>query len=389
LAAVLAISLFGATAIRADDMAAAIGDNLAGVRNDLAQVRNDPAEERNAYTQTNLVSDGAIPAPTTDAKLLNAWGVAFFPGGPFWVADNGSGFSTLYDGIGAKQALEVEIPTPDGAPQGNTATPTGLVFNVTTQFHIPGTNNLPALFIFDTEDGTIAAWNPNLPDRTRAVIVVDNSQNGTGAVYKGLATGSNSQGNFLFATNFRAGTVDVFDSSFAPATLDGSFTDPDLPVGFAPFGIRNIDGDLFVTFALQNDAKHDDVAGLGNGFVDIFDTDGHLIRRFASDRRLNSPWGITRTSFAFGRFSGDILIGNFGDGRINAFDGQGKFLDQLESTDGQPIEIDGLWSLTFGGAAKSDPDTLYFTAGPNGEKDGLFGSLTPVVDRSAVAASAR
>jgi hypothetical protein len=168
-------------------MAAASGNNS-------MEERNTSAEERNAYSQTNLVSDGAVRARTTDPKLLNAWGVAFFPGGPFWVSDNGSGFATLYDGTGAKQALEVEIPTPNGAPQGSTATPTGMVFNVTTQFHIPGTNNLPALFIFDTEDGTIAAWNPNLADRTRAVLVVDNSQNGTGAVYKGLATGAIRRG---------------------------------------------------------------------------------------------------------------------------------------------------------------------------------------------------
>jgi len=300
LATVLGSSLFGATAIQADDMAkssAAVSATAASS----AAVSMEATAQPNAYVQTNLVSDGAIPARTTDPKLLNSWGVAFFPGGPFWVANNGSGFATLYDGTGAKQALEVEIPTPNGAPEGSTAAPTGMVFNPTTQFAIPGTNNLPAFFLFATEDGTIAAWNPNLADRTRAVLVVDNSQNGAGAVYKGLATGSNSRGNFLFAANFRAGTVDVFDTNFAPATLDGSFTDPDLPLGFAPFGIRNVDGDVIVTFALQDDAKQDDVAGPGNGFVDIFDTDGHLIRRFASDGQLNSPWGITRTSFAFGR----------------------------------------------------------------------------------------
>jgi uncharacterized protein (TIGR03118 family) len=242
--------------------------------------------------------------------------------------------------------------------------------------HIPGTN-LPSLFIFATEDGTIAAWNPGIADPTHAVLVVDNSQGATDAVYKGLATGTNSKGNFLFAANFHSGGIDVFDSNFAPAKLDGAFTDPDLPAGFAPFGIRNIDGDLFVTFAQQDAEKHDDVAGLGNGFVDIFDTDGHLIRRFASGGQLNSPWGITRASFDFGRFSGDILIGNFGDGRINVFDPGGEFREQLQGTDGNPIEIEGLWALTFGGAAKSDPDTLYFTAGPNDEKDGLFGSIEP------------
>ena len=208
-----------------------------------------------------------------------------------------------------------------------------------------------------------------------AITVVDNSA--SGAVYKAVAIGTSSLGNVLYAANFRSGKVDVFDSKFAPAKLDGTFTDPDLPPYYAPFGIRNIDGDLFVTFAQQDAQKHDDVAGPGHGFVDIFDTDGHLLRRFASAGALNSPWGITRASFGFGRFSGDILIGNFGDGRINAFDRQGNFRGQLSAPDGKPIEIEGLWSLTFGGAAKSDPDVLYFTAGPNGETDGLFGTITP------------
>jgi uncharacterized protein (TIGR03118 family) len=324
------------------------------------------------YVQTNLVSNGAISAKTTDPDLLNAWGLGFFPGAPFWVADNGAGVATLYDGTGAKVPLVVEIPPPHGSPKGSTSAPTGLVANITTQFSVHGSGQ-PTRFIFDTEDGTIAAWD-NAPPK-RATIVVDNS--GSGAVYKGLALGANAKGNFLFATNFHAGTIDVFDSRFMPATLDGSFADPDLPAGYAPFGIRNVDGDLFVTFAQQNAEKHDDVAGPGHGFVDIFDTDGHLIRRFATRGTLNSPWGITRASFDFGQFSGDILIGDFGDGRINAFDPAGNFLGQLQNPRGESIKIDGLWSLTFGGALKSDPDTLYFTAGPNEETDGLFGSIEP------------
>jgi uncharacterized protein (TIGR03118 family) len=364
-AALVGVSLYAGTAVCADDADA----------------------KRNAYVQTDLVSDGAIPAKTTDPDLKNAWGIAFFPGGPFWIADNATGLSTLYDGTGAKQSLVVTIPPPKGATADTTATPTGMAWNPTTQFQIPGTN-LPSLFIFATEDGTISAWNPNLPDRTRAVLAVDNSTSATDAVYKGLAIATNSRGNFLFAANFHAGTVDVFDSNFAPAKLDGTFTDPDLPAGFAPFGIRNIDGDLFVTYALQNAEKHDDVAGLGNGFVDVFDTDGHLIQRFASRGQLNSPWGITRASFDFGPFSGDILIGNFGDGRINVFGPGGEFLEQLQGTDGKAIEIDGLWSLTFGGASKSDPDTLYFTAGPNEEMNGLFGSVA-LADRQNSEAAAQ
>ena len=354
LGVIAGVSIFGATAVRAAD----------GLD----------------YVQTNLVSNGTISAKTTDPDLLNAWGLGFFPGAPFWVADNGAGVATLYDGAGDKLSLVVEIPLPHGSPKGSVSAPTGLIANSTTQFSVHGSNQ-PARFIFDTEDGTIAAWNGEPPKR--AIIVVDNS--GSGAIYKGLALGTNAKGNFLFATNFHAGTIDVFDSSFEPATLDGSFEDPDLPAGYAPFGIRNVEGDLFVTFAQQDADKEDDVAGPGHGFVDIFDTDGHLIRRFATQGALNSPWGITRASFDFGQFSGDILIGDFGDGRINAFDTAGNFLGQLDDPTGQPIEIEGLWSLTFGGALKSDPDALYFTAGPNDEADGLFGTIEPEGGATAAA----
>ena len=191
----------------------------------------------------------------------------------------------------------------------------------------------------------------------------------------------NTKGAFLFATNFRNGTVDVFgpngtDGMFAKVTLDGDFTDPEIPAGYAPFNIANIDGDLFVTYAKQNAEKHDDVAGVGHGFVDVFDTGGHLIRRFESRGRLNSPWGIARASFAFGPFSGKILIGNFGDGRINVFNNDGRLVDQLEDVHGRPLVIEGLWTLTLGGGRNSSPDTLYFSAGPNDETNGLFGTIT-------------
>ena len=178
----------------------------------------------------------------------------------------------------------------------------------------------------------------------------------------------------MFAPNGSAG--------FKPATTDGDFTDPKIPAGFAPFGIQNINGDLFITYAKQNAEKHDDVAGKGNGFVDVFDTDGHLLRRFATRGKLNSPWGVARASFAFGRFSGDILIGNFGDGKINVFSSDGNFLATVKDPNGKALVIDGLWTLTLGGGAKSSSDTLFFTAGPNGETDGLFGTITPVSDKS-------
>ncbi|MBV8576801.1 MAG: TIGR03118 family protein [Acetobacteraceae bacterium] len=331
--------------------------------------------------------------PNTDPVLQNAWGVAFTPGAsPFWISDNATGCSTLYDGAGVKAALQVKLPVPGGTvpgtacnhfdpnnpPNPTPAAPTGLVWNPTTSttsgFLVPGTS-LPAAFIWDTEDGTISAWAGNLTPSDQAVLAVDNSP---GAVYKGLVFGVNAtQGVLLFATNFRAGTVDVFDHTYTKVTTDGGFADPRIPAGFAPFGIQNINGDLFVTYAKQNTAKHDDVAGPGNGFVDVFDTDGHLLRRFATRGALNSPWGVVRASYDFGRFSGDVLIGNFGNGRINAFDSDGNFLGALRDAKGGLLGIDGLWTLTLGGGRNSNSDTLYFTAGPNGETDGLFGMITP------------
>ncbi|MBV9153571.1 MAG: TIGR03118 family protein [Alphaproteobacteria bacterium] len=361
-----------------------------GIASARADDRDDRDHQRDAYAVNPLVSD-LSGAAVKDPVLQNAWGVAFTPGGsPFWISDNATGCATLYDGDGTIVPLQVAIPLPGNVvpntdckhantnppPAPTPAAPTGIVWNPTTAFLVPGTT-VPAHFIFDTEDGTISAW----ASGTQATQAVDNSKNptpATGAVYKSLAVSVNVHGVFLYAANFRAGTIDVFDTTFKPATTDGGFVDPNIPVGFAPFSIKNIDGELFVTYAKQNAQKHDDVAGPGNGFVDVYDTDGHLLRRFASRGPLNSPWGMTRASFAFGRFSGLILIGNFGDGRINVFDSRGHFIDQLEDAHGKPLVIDGLWTLTLGGGAKSSPDTLYFTAGPNGETDGLFGTITPI-----------
>ncbi|MFM0632553.1 TIGR03118 family protein [Paraburkholderia xenovorans] len=360
-----------------------------------------------AYVVTPLVSNLAGAAPNVDRVLQNAWGIAFSPAAsPFWINDNATGCSTLYDGEGAKVALQVSIPLPGNvvpasachpvypshAPKTAPAAPTGIVWNPSAAFLVPGTT-IPAVFIFATEDGTISAWAGGLNPPDHAVIAVDNSSTpsaASGAVYKGLVFGVNAKGGFLFATNFRSGQIDVFGPSganglFTPARTDGGFTDPQIPAGYAPFGIANIDGDLFVTYAKQNDQKHDDVAGHGHGFIDVFDTDGHLLRRFASRGSLNSPWGIARASFAFGRFSGKILIGNFGDGRINVFDNDGRLVDQLEDAYGNPLAIDGLWTLTLGGGRNSSPDTLYFSAGPNEEVNGLFGTITPVSDSRASA----
>jgi uncharacterized protein (TIGR03118 family) len=340
-----------------------------------------------AYLQTNLVSNIPHLARHTDPNLVNPWGITVSPDGTVRVADNGPGLSTVYTSNGTALRQVVTIPPPAGSPAGTTAAPTGNVLNTTSAFVIrAGHRSGPATFVFATEDGTLSGWNPEV-NRSNAILTVDNSA--SGAVYKGLALGSNEQGNFLFATNFGKGTIDVFDTHFHQVHLAGPFIDPQLPPppighpGFAPFGIRTIGGNLFVTYALQKPGQHDDMAGPGNGFVDVFDTNGHLLRRFASHGTLNSPWGMVVAPDDFGSFSGALLVGNFGDGRINAFNRTtGAFLDQLANTAGQPITIDGLWGLTFGKRSEDDANTLFFAAGINDEADGLFGTLTPV-DRAA------
>jgi len=365
----------------------------AGLISAAAARADDSSSGGGGYVVTPLVSD-LSGAQFQDPNLKNAWGVAFSPGAsPFWIADNATGLSTLYDGDGTIQSLVVTIPCPPKPGQGSScpgnASPTGMVWNPSSKFLVPGTTT-QAAFIFTAEDGTISAWAGGLSPANQAVLAVDNSSvpnAAGGAVYKGLAVGTNVTGVFLLATNFRGGTIDVFapasassSGMYVPAQTDGGFYDPNIPAGYAPFGIQNIDGDLFVSYAEQNGQKHDDVAKLGHGFVDVYDTDGHLLRRFASRGTLNSPWGLARASYAFGKFSGKILVGNFGDGRVNVFDSGGRFVTQLTTPDGGPLAIDGLWTLTLGGGAKSSSDTLYFTAGPNGETDGQFGTITPAVN---------
>jgi uncharacterized protein (TIGR03118 family) len=326
------------------------------------------------YVQTNLVSDLPGAAQNTDANLVNPWGIAMSPGNPFWVSDNGTGKSTLYDGNGVPQSLVVSIPSPTAGAAG---APTGIAFNSGTSFAISaGGKTGASVFLYATEDGTILGWSPAV-NQNQAVIAVDRSAQN--AVYKGIALGTNATGTFLYATDFHNGAVDVFDTNFHKVSLAGSFSDPSIPAGFAPFDVQNIGGNLFVTYAMQNAAKHDDVAGAGNGFVDVFDTNGNLLQRFASQGTLNSPWAVTQAPASFGDFGGDILVGNFGDGTINAFDPKsGAFLGQLQGTNGQTISIQGLWGLAFGtGGTGGTAGTLYFTAGTNHEQDGLFGSLAP------------
>jgi uncharacterized protein (TIGR03118 family) len=360
-----------------------------------------PAAAKSAgYEQTNLISDIAGLAEVTDPNLLNPWGLAFFPGAsPFWINENNAGFSTLYfaDAVQFPALPRVIIPPPP--PSTAMGTPTGIVANFFVgsgafPIVVDGMNFGPSLFIFDTEDGTIEAWNvnppvaPGIPDPLMAVIVVDNSAGGgpDGAVYKGLALGANNaNGPLLYATNFRTGKIDVFDTNFKTPNppLSGSFTDPKLQQGYAPFGIQNINNQIWVTYAKQDQPKHDPVNKPAHGFVDVFDTDGNLIQRFAQHGHLDSPWGLAMAPATFGQFANDILVGNFGDGAINAYDPKsGHWLGTMRGADGRPLVNDGLWSLTFGGALNSDgstssPNTLFFSAGLNDEADGLFGSIVP------------
>ena len=346
----------------------------------LAMTAVPAAADDEGYVRTNLVSDLPNTARFTDSNLVNPWGLVAGPMTPWWVADNGTGVSTLYNGDGIARSLVVTIPLPNGITAGNSA-PTGIVFNGGPDFNVSkGDNSGPSRFIFATEDGTISGWNPSV-DLQHAVRMVDNSE--SGAVYKGLAIGSTAAETFLYATNFHAGTVDVFDKNFAPITLAGRFKDNKIPAGYAPFGIQNLNGRIYVTYALQNAEKHDDVAGQGHGFVDVFNTNGVLLRRLIRHGRLNSPWGLALApATGFGEFSGDLLVGNFGDGRINVYDKAGGFEGTLRQA-GHPIEISGLWALAFGNGQAAGPTThLFFTAGIGGEHHGLFGSIEAVAQEA-------
>ena len=322
------------------------------------------AAAANVYLQHNLVADTPGIADVTDPNLINPWGISTSAASPFWISDNGAGRSTLYNGSGAIVPLVVTIPGTSG-----TGDPTGQVNNNTTGFVLA--NGKPASFIFSTEDGTIAAWNAG---STASVMVTS-----TNAVYKGLAVASTASGPMLYAANFRSGKIDVFNGSFAPTTVSGGFADASVPANFAPFNISALGGKLYVAYAMPDNELHDDVAGPGNGYVAVFDFNGNLITHLVSQGPLNSPWGLAIAPSTFGAFAGDLLVGNFGDGKINAFDpATGAMAGTLQDANGNPIVIDGLWALLFGnGATGGDKNTLYFTAGPGDEEHGLFGSLAP------------
>ena len=321
--------------------------------------------QQTGYMQTNLVANKAGVAPKTDPQLNNPWGVASRGGSdPFWTANNNGGNSTTYDQTGTKQSITVTIPVASVNPCP-IGCPTGIVAN----------NNAGdfggAAFIFDTEDGIIAAWTGN----PTAVTKVDNSA--ASAVYKGLAMVSSNSGDFLLAANFRSGQVDVFDKNFQPAALAGSFTDPNLPAGMAPHGIHVINDQVYIAYAAQDGAKHDAVPGASSGVIDIFDDNGNFVKTFASGGTLNAPWGVTIAPATFGTFANATLIGNFGDGTISAFDSTGKALGQITDSGGHLIVNLGLWDILFGANGTGDPNTLYFSAGGANQDTGLFATITP------------
>jgi uncharacterized protein (TIGR03118 family) len=335
--------------------ALAAGSASAGIQDDVFSVHD-------------LVADGTGTAPVADASLVNAWGLTAGPTTPWWSSNNGTNTSTLYNASGAKIALTVSVP----------GGPTGTVFNgSSTDFVVSQSGKSgSARFLFATEAGQILGWSPTV-NGTTAITGADSSA--AGAVYKGLAIAAGR----LYATDFHNGRVDVFDKAFAPVSLP--FQDPKLPKGYAPFGIQALAGSIFVTYAVQDPAKKDDVAGAGAGYVDQYTTDGQFVARVASGGRKNAPpnapWGLAIAPTGFGVFSGDVLIGNFGNGRISAYQdrGNGKWVykGQLRRGDQTLIAVDGLWAIAFGNGAAAGPATsLYFTAGPGGEAHGSFGSIT-------------
>jgi uncharacterized protein (TIGR03118 family) len=326
--------------------------------------------EKNAYVVHNLVSDVPGMAAHTDSNLVNAWGLAASATSPWWTADNGTDLATVYNAAGVPFPPPPASPIVVQVPGG----PTGEVANSGPNFVVgSGAASGPARFLFATEDGTILGWNPTASPSMALVGVP-----AAGAVYKGLAIAGT---NRLYATDFHNDKVDVFDGNFQPVTIPGAFADPGLPAGFAPFDIQNVGGRILVSYAKQDADRHDDVPGQGLGFVDAFDTNGMFLQRIATRGQLNSPWGLAQAPAGFGRFSGDLLVGNFGNGKINAYapqaDGSYERVGLLKRVDGTPIVIDGLWALQFGHGAPNNGSlrTLFFTAGPDGESHGLFGSI--------------
>ncbi len=322
------------------------------------------------YALTVLTADQTGVGVNTDPNLINPWGMSFSPTGPFWASDNGTGVSTLYNGSGVPQSLVVTIPPAQGVGKGR---PTGTVFNATTDFVVTQNGKSgPASFLFCTEDGTVSGWNMSV-NPTKAIVAFSN-----GGTYFGMETGNNGTANYLYVLDFFSAKVVVLDRTFTEVTLSGSFTDPKLPSGWAPYNIRNINGQLYIAYAKQNATKKDSVHGAGLGIVDVFDLNGNFIKRFASKGKLNAPWGLALAPANFGTFSNDMLVANLGDGKITAFDpNTGALKGQLSDSTGTALTIAGLWEITFGNGGQGGSTTvLYFAAGPSAYKHGWFGMIT-------------
>ncbi len=325
-------------------------------------------DQHRAYVQTNLVSDVPGWAAITDPNLVNPWGLSQGATTPLWVSDNGKDVTTLYSAPqgGAPSIVPLVVNIPGGEP-------TGQLFNGTTDFVLKQ-DGMPALFIFASEAGKITAWNPSLSPKTSAVRVANNPH----AVYKGIAMVPRASGPILLAADFHNGRLRAFDSSFMPMSMPSwAFSDPTLPAGYAPFNVTVVGNRVFVSYAKQDADRHDDVAGAGHGFIDVYGFGGHMLMRFASRGALNSPWGMTIAPTGFGPFSGDLLVGNFGDGLIHAFDPMTGHLDgTLRDSHGMPIAIDGLWGLLPGNGTSAGSAAVWFSAGPDAEAHGLLGQLT-------------
>ncbi|MGH2906873.1 MAG: TIGR03118 family protein [Solirubrobacterales bacterium] len=325
------------------------------------------------YNQTNLVSDIPGLAQQTDPNLKNPWGLAAGPTSALWVSDNATDVATLYPGATTTKPISISslvVGIPGGAP-------TGQVFNPTSGFVVTdGTNSGPAAFLFSSESGNITGWNPTVPPPPPSKMAQP-AVHTPGAIYKGLTMAQTRDGNsYIYATDFHNGRIDAFDSKFAPAKLPGHFKDPFVPKGFAPFGIQAINNKLVVTYAKQDADAEDDVAGRGLGIVDVFSASGCLLHRFHTGGVLNAPWGIALAPKDFGIFSNKLLIGNFGDGVINAFDPRtGIFVGSLRDGHGKVIRNEGLWGLRFGNGTTGNANTLLFSDGLNDEENGLLGSI--------------
>jgi uncharacterized protein (TIGR03118 family) len=386
----LACFQFAAVAQTVPDQSATTGQATTGqtttTQTTTAQANIVQAQNRlTRYQPTNLVSN------QSDTRLINPWGLAFNPNGPAWIANNGTGTSSIYDGEGVAPSSLPFITIPESA--GN---PTGIVFNSSEDFDLPGnenqnanaTPNNPARFIFVTESGRLAGWSPQLSDINSAVVVDEAvPPSGEPPIYKGLALAGNGENHYLYATDFHNAKVQVFDKDFNwvdPETALGcDFTDTRMPADFAPYGIQNIDGVLYVTYARQDENREDEVVGRGLGYVNIFDANGCLIRRFASRGSLNAPWGIALAPANFGVHSNRLLIANFGDGTINTFDvSTGRSRGALRTggtTSGSRLVVDGIWGIAFGNGVLNQPaNTLFFTAGPNDETNGVYGKIEAV-----------